>query len=166
MTYHVKDLKAGPLLDQAVLRALGATHEQECPEGVPDHVRERWPAEGAMVLTDDDGNQMFYGMKNIPQFSSEFGVGGPILERERIMTMPAAACGEPPLWLAGIGQMAHPYCGDPVPDGSDAEERIVGPTMLVAGCRVLVLAKLGPTIELFDPFAKFGTASAVQGPPR
>lgn len=30
MTYHVKDLEAGPLLDQAVLRALGAEHVQEC----------------------------------------------------------------------------------------------------------------------------------------
>ena len=56
MTYHVKDLEAGPLLDQAVLRALGAVHMQDCPEGVPDNVRERWPAEGAMVLTDEAGN--------------------------------------------------------------------------------------------------------------
>lgn len=34
MTYRVEDLEAGPLLDQAVLLALGAVHMHECPEGV------------------------------------------------------------------------------------------------------------------------------------
>jgi len=165
MTYHVKDLEAGPLLDQAVLLALGAVHVQECPEGVPEGVRERWPERGAFVLTDEAGNQMFYGMRNIPQFSTEWGVGGPIIERERIMTMPASARGEEPQWLAAFGLMSHPYCGDPVPDGSDAEERAHGPTKLVAACRALVLAKLGEVVDLIS-VDMVGTPTVTQGPPR
>lgn len=168
MTYHVKDLEAGPLLDQAVVRALGATHVQDCPEGVPDNVRERWPAEGAMVLTDEAGNMMFYGMRNIPGFSTEWGVGGPIIERERVASA----------WLAiGIGSQESKWCAWALDyDGDyrsgDAYIEEAGTSMvsheskLVACLRALVRAKLGPTVDLFDPFAKFGAASAVQGPPR
>jgi len=164
MTYHVKDLEAGPLLDQAVLRALGATHEQECPENVPDHVRERWPAEGAMVLTDDDGNQMFYGMRNIPQFSTEWGVGGPVLfDKARISIL-----SDGPGWAADVDSigLAKAYVYDD--DDEDLPSETCPVSALVAACRAMVLANVGAeTIELVDPFAtKFGTASAVQGPPR
>jgi hypothetical protein len=164
VTYHVKDLEAGPLLDQAVLRALGAVHMQDCPEGVPDSVRERWPAEGAMVLTDEAGGQMFYGMRNIPPFSTEWGVGGPVLfDKARISLL-----SDGPGWLADVDSMglAKGYVyGDEDDDLDDLDgERPV--SALVAACRAMVRSNVGAeTIDLLDPFAKFGTASAVQGPP-
>lgn len=157
MTYHVKDLEAGPLLDQAVLRALGAVHEQDCPEGVPDNVRERWPAEGAMVLTDEAGNQMFYGMRNIPQFSTEWGVGGPIIERERIMLCPGNESDTSAKeWEAATESQ----------DGSFTAHSQFAAKPLVAACRTLVFAEFGDTIDLIDGTARFGTPSVVQGPPR
>ena len=167
MTYHVKDLEAGPLLDQAVLRALGAVHMQDCPEGVPDNVRERWPAEGAMVLTDEAGNMMFYGMRNIPQFSTEWGVGGPILEKEGVCCIQdltnewrACAKGGDDRNIKGSGAMAAFYAY-----GEEACQH-ESPSLLVAAMRSIVAVRLGDIVDLLDPFAKFGTASAVQGPPR
>ena len=40
------------------------------------------------------------------------------------------------------------------------------PSLLVAAMRSIVAVRRGDIVDLLDPFAKFGTASAVQGPPR
>lgn len=171
MTYHVKDLEAGPLLDQAVLRALGAVHMQECPEGAPDSVRDNWPESGAMVLTDEAGNQMFYSIRTIPQFSTDWGVGGPVLfDKERISIL-----SDGPGWRAGLDAETlakeYVYCSSVDDDDEDDDEDLPSSkpevTALVAACREFVLASIaGETVELFDPFARFGTPSVVQGPPR
>lgn len=159
MTYHVKDLEAGPLLDQAVLRALGAVHVQECPEDAPDRLREKWPAHGAFVLTNEDGNSIFYSLRTIPPFSTEWHVGGPLLfERERISVITAA---DDPVLVPGWWRATTRFRFEGGIDGPDGSS----PRPLVAACRALVLAKLGPIVELISG-DMVGTPTVTQGPPR
>lgn len=68
-SYNILDLEPGPLLDEAILLALGAVRVLEPPESTPDHVRARWPEGGVLALTDADGNQMFYGKP--PAFTAD-----------------------------------------------------------------------------------------------
>lgn len=67
-SYNILDLEPGPLLDEAILKALGAVRVLECPDCVPDHIRERWPEGGALMLQDAGGNSVFYGTP--PSFCS------------------------------------------------------------------------------------------------
>lgn len=144
-----------------MLRALGAVHVQECPEGVPDSVREKWPAHGAFVLTNEDGNAIFYSLLTIPPFSTEWGVGGPVLfDKERISLL-----ADGPGWVAGRDSetLAKEFVY-----GIDDDE-IVEPdpvvAALVAACRALVLSKLGEVIQLISG-DMVGTPTVTQGPPR
>ena len=68
-SYNILDLEPGPLLDEAILLALGAVRVLDPPESTPDHVRARWPEGGVLVLTDADGNQMLYGKP--PPFTAD-----------------------------------------------------------------------------------------------
>lgn len=165
MTYHVKDLEAGPLLDQAVLRALGAVHVQECPEGVPDSVRENWPIQGAFVLT-NDGNAIFYSLRTIPQFSTEWGVGGPVLfDRERMSIL-----SDGPGWRAGLDAetLAKEYVYDQSEqdDDEDLPSEPDPVTALVAACRALALSRLGEVVVDLISGDMVGTPTVTQGPPR
>ena len=68
-SYNILELEPGPLLDEAILLALGAVRVLEPPDFTPDHVRARWPEGGVLVLTDADGNQMLYGTP--PRFTAD-----------------------------------------------------------------------------------------------
>lgn len=155
--FKVEELEAGPLLDQAVLRALGATHAQECPEGVPDNVRARWPADGCLVLV-DGSNMAFYGQP--PPFSTDWGVAGPLIERERI-TVQASQAGD---WRSFKGDGTT----NPGTERSSTEPLVQAraDTPIVAAMRVLVLHKVGPTIEVRERSWNVGTPTVTQGPPR
>lgn len=142
--FKVEELEAGPLLDQAVLRALGATHAQECPEGVPDNVRARWPADGCLVLV-DGSNMAFYGQP--PSFSTDWGVAGPVLiDKGRVSLFNVLGN-----WSAGV-------------EGKLYSENMTNP--LAALCRAFVLHKVGPTIEVRERSWNVGTPTVTQGPPR
>lgn len=67
--FKVEELEAGPLLDQAVLLAMGAMRVLEPPANAPANVRERWPDGGCLVLV-DGGNMAFYGAP--PPFSTDW----------------------------------------------------------------------------------------------
>lgn len=156
--FKVEELEAGPLLDQAVLLAMGATRALEPPADVPDHVRERWPEGGCLVLV-DGLNMAFYG--SAPPFSTDWGVGGPLVDKRKIMLQPSLDG-----WEARVGYRAHEMCGDPVPDGSGRDAVVDGDTALVSAMRALVLSQVGPTIELRQPAWNVGTPTVTQGPPR
>jgi hypothetical protein len=92
--FKVEELEAGPLLDQAVLLAMGAMRVLDPPANAPANVRERWPDGGCLVLV-DGGNMAFYGAP--PPFSTDWGIGGPaLIDKRRLSIISSDDC-----WLAG-----------------------------------------------------------------
>ena len=138
--FKVEELEAGPVLDQAVLLAMGAMRVLDPPADAPANVRERWPDGGAMVLV-DGGNMAFYGAA--PPFSTDWGVGGPLLiDKGRLSLIADGDC-----WLAGAESesLAKAFVH------GDEEEGDPSTPALVALCRAFVVSKVGPTIELRQP---------------
>ncbi|MEY5097642.1 MAG: hypothetical protein RJA36_361 [Pseudomonadota bacterium] len=162
--FKVEDLEAGPLLDQAVLLAMGAMRVLDPPEGVPPNVRERWPEGGALVLV-DGGNMVFYGYGAAPPFSTDWGVGGPALIDKARMSL--LFDGHDIWWAAKDGQkLAKSFISA---DDDDDEEVAAGQdgseTALSILCRAFVVSKVGPTIEVREPGWNVGTPTVTQGPP-
>lgn len=155
--FKVEELEAGPLLDQAVLLAMGAMRVLEPPADAPANVRERWPDGGALVLV-DGGNMAFYGAA--PPFSTDWGIGGPVLiDKRRLSLIADGDC-----WLAGADSesLAKAFVHG---DNDDEEGDPPMTTALVALCRAFVVSKVGPTIELRQPAWNVGTPTVTQGPP-
>lgn len=146
--FKVEELEAGPLLDQAVLLAMGAMRVLDPPANAPANVRERWPDGGCLVLV-DGGNMAFYGAP--PPFSTDWGIGGPaLIDKRRLSIISSDDC-----WLAGN-------------DASrllSVDECDSSATALVALCRAFVASQVGPTIELRQPAWNVGTPTVTQGPP-
>lgn len=154
--FKVEELEAGPLLDQAVLLAMGATRMVDAPDGVPNNVRERWPDGGCLVLTDGP-NMAFYGAA--PPFSTDWGIGGPaLIDKARLSLI---ADGD--YWSAGDDSesLAKSFIY-----ADDGREDVGAPkSALVVLCRTFVASKVGPTIELRQPAWNVGTPTVTQGPP-
>lgn len=124
----------GADLDAAVVLATGGSHVTTCPDGVPQNVRDQWPAEGVWLLK--DGPNAFY-TRVPPAYSTRWEFGGPLIERERI-ALTSFANGE---WEAlAIGPAAF---FDRIDDG-----RLRGQTPLIAAMRALVVAKFGDQVKL------------------
>ena len=153
--FRIEELEAGPLLDQAVLLAMGAKRMVDPPDGVPNNVRERWPDGGCLVLTDGP-NMAFYGAA--PPFSTDWGIGGPIIDRERISVVVAV---DDPVLVPGWWRATTKFWFQGGIDGPEGS----GPTALVAAMRCYVASKVGPTIELRQPAWNVGTPTVTQGPP-
>lgn len=113
----------GAQLDWAVALALGAK--------IVDHYgRAKLQWDGACAVMDVLKNT---SMIPTPNYSTEWGRGGPIIERERIRVRPMR---QGPLWFAEVDLPNH---FSPVMEG---------PTPLIAAMRAFVASKLGDEVEV------------------
>lgn len=157
--FKVEELEAGPLLDQAVLLAMGAMRVLDPPANAPANVRERWPDGGCLVLV-DGGNMAFYGAP--PPFSTDWGIGGPALIDKARMSLIA----DGDYWSAGDDSESLAKSFIYAEDGRDDEDVHAPKSALVVLCRTFVASRIGPTIELRQPAWNVGTPTVTQGPPR
>ncbi len=121
MLMKVSDL-TGSALDYAVAVAEGATNLRENPHKFNKH----------LILT-LNGHLVF--VKNL-RYSTDWGQGGPIIERERIATL-CPVTGE--FWDA---RDTKTFSTNP--------RYYRGPTPLIAAMRCYVASKLGDTVEIPD----------------
>ncbi len=122
--YNILELEPGPLLDEAILLALGAVRVLEPPPSIPDHVRPRWPEGGVLVLTDADGNEMYYGTP--PPFTAGKTVDVPAIGHENTFIVHP-----PELLIGAVKKLVAAKLGDNVPLGKPdlvgTPSAIVGP---------------------------------------
>ena len=104
-------------------------------------------AEGLPFKMIEDGKAWLYltclrtaSVRECPQFSTQWGDGGPIIERGRISLLPPGYGGAEH-WTAGVG-VRNSY------DGWEADHEAEGPTPLIAAMRAFVASKLGFEVEL------------------
>ncbi len=162
--FKVEELEAGPLLDQAVLLAMGAMRVLDPPANAPANVRERWPDGGCLVLV-DGGNMAFYGAP--PPFSTDWGIGGPaLIDKARLSLL---FDGHDIWWAAKDGHRLAKSFSSMDDEWEGDEEVATGQdgfdTALALLCRAFVASKVGPTIELRQPAWNVGTPTVTQGPP-
>jgi hypothetical protein len=129
-TYKVAELE-GALLDASVAKAEGF------------NVREdgRW--------------RSAIGWELAPRFSADWQLAGPIIERERIVTVPTTGYEDdgPTFWAATClgpeGAFSH-YIDEPLPFSTyrDDPAAAVGATPLIAAMRAFVASRLGETVDL------------------
>lgn len=145
MKHRTADLE-GTLLDAAVALAEGilVTPEDDHPEqpGFYRKTREEWGEHIVRWFGSDGEEGGWEGISSWGAPSTEWGDGGPIIDREKISTVycePGTTAGDE--WEAYIG------CLDPRRldnDPADGE----GPTALIAAMRAYVASKLGEEVEL------------------
>lgn len=130
MLMKVSDL-TGAALDYTVAVAEGATNLRENPHKFNKH----------LILT-LNGHLVF--VKNL-RYSTDWGQGGPIIEREGIdlyCNVPTNPAHKDPAWR-GSWRARYSRCGY----GTDMSH---GPTPLIAAMRCYVASKLGDTVEIPD----------------
>ena len=86
--------------------------------------------------------------------SSDWAVGGPIIEREKIAVYHVAEAMRPETaWVAGTNlRVEEGFCGSELtgsdPDTLELDNAASGPTPLAAAMRAYVTSKFGDTVEL------------------
>ena len=127
---------SGAELDAAVARAEGRLVEADEPG---------WPAGDLKKLQQKYGQPVvrWYGgdgeiggwepLSNQGSPSTDWSIGGPIIDREQISLLKPGYGGEPE-WTAGVN-VIHSY------DGWEAEFEATGPTPLIAAMRAFVASK-------------------------
>lgn len=125
MLMKVSDL-TGAALDYAVAVAEGATNLRENPHKFNKH----------LILT---LNEHLVFVKNL-RYSTDWGQGGPIIEREEIGIKRKAPCFQGWEWEASPSITAKGAGG----------HYGYGPTPLTAAMRCYVASKLGDTVEIPD----------------
>ncbi len=143
MRYKTAEL-TGALLDAAVALAEGllVTEADEHPSqpGYYRKTREEWgqhivrwyAKNGGEVETNEEGGWQAIGSWGSP--SSDWAMGGPIIERERITVLPAHDMVSLSDWRASTDRLLT--------------TQHEGPTPLIAAMRAFVASKLGDEVEL------------------
>jgi hypothetical protein len=130
MKHQVRELE-GSLLDAAVAKAEGlrfrVLEEAESPLG--RRLTVAWPPHHQMTLSSAEEFEP----------SSDWGAGGPIIEREGISVSPWY---EPDRWVANV----RPRQAFGVTEGDDGYGE--GQTPLIAAMRAYVASKFGEEVEL------------------
>lgn len=125
MSKHKISELEGALLDAAVAKGEGWTKDAEDSTA--------WWKDGKVVCISEGGAARGYGYRP----SSDWAVGGPIIERERIEVYPSwEDDGHYPSWRACILKQEH------------TPAYWLGPTALVAAMRAYVASKFGEYVEL------------------
>lgn len=142
MKHKVAELE-GALLDAAVGMCEG------------DFDPHRPKAEFQMVLR--DGRRVLAGPQGhatkVYEWSpsTDWAIGGPIIERERIVLVPSDAGEAPVVWSASVGVRPH-YIDDSLPFDHRTigtnDACATGETPLVAAMRAYVASKFGDEVEL------------------
>lgn len=134
MKHQVSTL-TGPLLDRAVALALGATVRWTRPWEFHDSE----PCVRLVAVIGDDPVDVDPWAP-----STTWGQGGPILERAGISLLKETMRTRGSLSWLGVFKGRHTY------DGFEGDVEAEDESALVAGLRALVIAKLGPEVELPD----------------
>jgi hypothetical protein len=145
MEYRVESLE-GALLNAAVAKADGKRFAVESYATNP-------PRPAACWLRDEDGRPLFTHGLYAPSLKWE--QGGPIIERERIVTVPTTGYRDdgPTFWAAAClgpeGAFSH-YIDEPLPFSTYRNDpaAAVGATPLIAAMRAFVASRLGETVDL------------------